>query len=404
MKYSEASTGMISANVRKTVVGIGAAGAVLTIAALLTHSLATRADSAVEAQHQAIPVARVGSADLRQQLELPGEFRPYQEVDIDAKVKGYIKALPVDVGDRVARGQLLAQLEIPEAEANLTKAIAEVERAKQRSLQSQAIAADAKEMYERLAGVMKERPDLVAQQDIDQMKAKADAANAAAIADRSAVAEAQAQKREWSDMVGYAKIDAPFSGVVTKLYANLGALVGDGGSRGDHAASSVMHIAELDHLRLVLKIPESVVPKLHEGTPVNVTIPALQKTATLPIARMSHDIDLATRTMHVEVDYPNGDGAVTPGSYADVELPVALHKNVLSVPLQALNARKNDAAKVYVLHGDGSIEMRAVTLGIVTATQAEICSGLRGGELVATAPVPQQRTGVVFVPQIMAAR
>lgn len=376
----------------------------LCIAMILTALMWRRtgyAENAGAAQRATVSVARVEIADLQQELELPGEFRPFEEVDVDTKVKGYIKTLPVDVGTRVAPEQLLAQLEIPEANENLQKSIAEVERAKQRAVQSQALADDAKAMFDRLAAVSKERPDLVAQQDIEQAKAKSDAAIAAAIADRSTVTEAEAQQREFRDIVGYEKITAPFAGIVTKLYANLGALVGDGGSRGDHSGNSVMHLAQLDRLRLVMKIPESAVPAVYEGSPVNVSIPALQKTARLKISRISHDIDLSTRTMHVEIDFPNPDTAVTPGLYADIKLPIAEHRHVLAVPVQALNARKEDSAKVYVLRGDGAIEARAVTLGIVTPTKAEICKGLQEKEMVVMSAVPQHIEGRLFTPQLI---
>lgn len=380
---------------------------VLFIAAALTALMwrgTSHAEDTAGDRRITVPVARVELTDLQQELELPGEFRPFQEVDIDTKVKGYIKSLPVDVGTRVLTGDLLARLEVPEAEENLHKSAAAVERTKNRAAQSQALADDAKEMFERLAGVGKERPDLVAQQDLDQAKAKSDAATAAAIADRSAVIEAEAQLREWHDIVGYEKITAPFAGVITKLYANLGALVGDGGNRGDHSNSSVMHIAQLDRLRLVIKIPESAVPVVHEGSLVSVSIPALKRNAELIISRMSHDIDVSTRTMHVEVDYPNADTTVTPGLFADIKLPIAKHTHVVAVPVQALSARKEEKAKVYVLRGDGTIEPRAVTLGIVTATQAEISEGVKPNEMVVMGPPPQHVAGVLFTPQLIAAK
>ena len=372
-----------------------------TVAALMWRGTSHAEDAAAE-QRTTVSVARVEVADLQQELELPGEFRPFQEVDIDTKVKGYIKALPVDVGTRVVQGELLAQLEVPEAEENLHKSAAAVERTRHRAVQSQALADDAKQMFDRLAAVGKERPDLVAAQDIEQAKAKADAAAAAAIADRSAVSEAEAQLREWRDIVSYEKITAPFAGVVTKLYANLGALVGDTGNRGDHSRSSIMHIAQLDRLRLVIKIPESAVPVVSEGSPVAVSIPALKQNIELNISRMSHDIDLSTRTMHVEVDYPNSDTAVTPGLYAEIKLPIATHARVLAVPVQALSARRDASAKIYVLRNDGKIEARGVKLGIVTATKAEVREGLREKEMVVMGAVPQHIEGMLFTPQIVA--
>ena len=385
-------------NILVAVFGVVAIAAIL----MISNSQSLRAEEKPVDSKESVPVTKVVKANLQQEIELAGEFHPYQEVDIDAKVKGYIKTLSVDIGDHVQKDQVIAQLEIPEAKDDLTKAVAAVERARQHALQSHALATDAKEMYDRLAGVMKERPDLVAQQDIDQAKARADAADAETVADRSAVAEATAHEHELKDMLSYARITAPFDGVVTKVYANLGALIGESSGHGAVSGRSVIHLAQLDRLRLIIKIPESVVPVIHENDLVSVSIPAIHATKQLNISRMSHQLDLGTRTMHVEVDYPNSDNAVTPGLYADVKLPVETRTAVLAIPLEAISSRRDQNAKVLVLRSDGTIDKRAVVLGLVTSTKAEIVSGLSLNEMVVVGAKPEHKNGVTYLPQIIA--
>lgn len=367
---------------------------------LLSGGRAIHAAEGATQEAETLPVVKIRKADIEQLLELPGEFRPYQEVDLDAKVKGYVKSMLVDVGDQVKQGQLLAELEIPEVNDDLTRAKAAVERARQQVFQLQAIYADDNEMYKRLASVMNERPELVAQQDVDQAKAKADSAEAAWVAAKSAVDEAEAHKKGLTDMLAYTKIIAPFDGVITKRFVDAGALIGD--SAGHGAGRSIVHLSQLDRLRLVIKIPESVVPKIHEGDLVNIQIPSLNSNENLPISRMSHQVDADTRTMHIEVDYPNVGVAITPGLYANVNMSVDSRHHVLSIPLEAVVSRKDTSGKVFVLHPDGAVESRSIRLGLVNATQAEILEGVGEGELVAIGVKPSTQKGKIYTARIVA--
>jgi RND family efflux transporter MFP subunit len=352
-----------------------------------------------------LPVATARKSTLVQRIQLPAEFRPYQEVDVDAKVRGYVKSLRVDVGDRLSQGEIIAELEIPEAFDDLAKATAALERSRHQAAQSQALFGDAQEMYQRLAAVMKERPELVAQQDLDQAKAKADAARAGSVAAESAVTEAQAYRTQQRDLLDYSKITAPFAGVVTRLYVSNGALVGDSAGRGASSSGrSVVHLSQLDRLRLVTKVPESLVPTIRDGASVNVAIPALNMHKTLTVTRMSHQVDLETRTMHVEIDFPNTDLAVTPGLYADVELLVNSRAGVISVPLEAVNARKEESGELYVLSRTGTVQRREVVLGIVTPNEAEIKSGVAEGEWVVVGAKPRPERHMIYEPRFVAAR
>lgn len=385
-----------------------AAAAIAAVAVALCMMLAEHlisAGNATNSVRQPLPVVVAKKSDMLQTIQLAAEFRPYQEVDVDAKVRGYVKSLRVDVGDRVKEGEVIAELEIPEATDNLAKASAALDRSRHQAAQSEAIFSDARQMYQRLAAVMKERPDLIAQQDLDQAKAKADAAHAASIASESAIIEAQAYHNQQRDLLNYSKIAAPFDGMVTKLYVYPGALVGESGGGGAAGSGrSVVHLSQLSRLRLVTRVPASLVPKIHDGTSVSITIPALDIHKTLPVARLSHQVDLQTRTMHVEIDYPNADFAVTPGLYADVDLPVDSRSGVLAVPLEAVNSRKEDSGKVFVLGKDGSVQQRDVVLGLVSPNEVEIKNGLAVGEMVVVGVKPGHEKGVVFEPKFMAAR
>lgn len=352
-----------------------------------------------------LPVVRVEKSNMLQTITLQAEFRPYQEVDVDAKVRGYVKSLRVDVGDVVKEGDVIAELEIPEASDDLAKAAAALDRSRHQAVQAQAIFDDAQEMYQRLAAVIKERPELVAQEDLDQAKAKADAARAASVAAESAVSEAQAYHTQQRDLLNYSKITAPFDGVITRLYVSDGALLGESPGRGASSSGrSVVHLSQLSRLRLVTKVPESLVPTIHDGTKVDITVPALNIHKSLPVARMSHQVDLETRTMHVEIDYPNIDLAVTPGLYADVDVPVNSRSGVLAVPLLAINGRKEDSGTVFVLGKNGSVQQREVKLGLVGPYEAEIKSGVAAGDLVVVGAKPEHGTGITYDPKLIAAR
>ena len=383
----------------KLVLSISLAAILVSCAAFLWSGRTTTVAERSTEDTVKLPVIRVHRADIVQNMELPGEFRPYQEVDVDAKVKGYVKTLLVDVGDKVKQGQLLAVLEIPEVNDNLALAKASVERARQQSLQSRAIYMDVDENYKRLAAVMKERPDLIAQEDIDQAKAKADSAEDAWVAAKSAVVEAEAGEKELTDTLAYTKITAPFNGVIVKRFVDTGALMGDASGRGD--GRSLFHLAQVDRLRLVIKIPESVVPKIHVGDLIDIGIPALNRHVSLPISRMSHQVSADTRTMHVEVDYPNPDSAIAPGLYADVNVAVDSRHRVLVLPLSAVFSRKDINGTVFVLRSDGSVEPRFVRLGLVNATDAEVLDGADDGELVAVGVKPNTGKGRLYSAKIV---
>ncbi len=317
--------------------------------------------------------------DLSRSVSLTAEFRPYQEVEIHAKVAGYVQEISVDVGDHVKAGDAMAVLEIPELEEDLRKADAAVLTAGQEVKSSEADFEDSDQILTRLQDAAKEAPGLIAQQDLDTAAAKnrANAANLQAAKQR--VAEAQANADRERTLLSYSKITAPFDGVVTKRYADTGALI-QAGTASNTQSMPLVRLAELKRLRLDFPVPESAVADVHIGDQVEVSIIALGQTFPAKVSRFSQNVDTSTRTMLTEVDVDNSDFRYTPGMYATVQLTLADKKDALAVPIQTVSA--GESPTVLVLDKDHKVEERAVTVGLETSSMAEILSGLSDNDLV----------------------
>ena len=362
-----------------------------------------------------VAVARATFADLSRQLVLTAEFRPYQEVDVHAKVAGYLKKINVDVGDRVSRGQLLGDLEIPEMADDLTRAMAaerrsnaELERARDELTRANAAHEATHSSYARLASVIKARPNLVAQQEIDDALARDRVTEAQIAAAKSAIAAAEQQvqvSRADQDKVktlnAYSRITAPFAGVVTKRYADTGAMI-QAGTASQSQAMPVVRISENDVLRLVLPAPESVVPRIHIGSAVEVRVPTLNRTFQGKVARFSGEVQSSTRTMETEVDVPNPTLVLMPGMYAEALLTLERRRDALAVPVQAI-ATQDNKATVLLVNGAGVIEARSVTVGLETPSKVEILAGLRQNDLVVIGSRSRLRVGQRVQPKVMEA-
>jgi RND family efflux transporter MFP subunit len=303
-----------------------------------------------------------------------------------------------DVGDHVRKGAVLATLEIPELADDLRSAAAAVAVAEQQAQRAHTQHADEQAIYQRLRGVMQERPELIAQQDIDQAKAKADESLAAETAAEASIKQALAEQTRVRDTAAYTKIYAPFDGVITQRLLDPGALVGASGSG---AATALFHISDVDRLRLVLQIPESTVPDVAVGKTAHISVSALQKSYDLPVSRISQQLAEATRTMHVEIDFDNARQRVAPGMYAEVQLPLQEHLQVAAIPLAALrdHAADSDSGKVYVLEPDGRVQLRPVTVGLAGPNHVEIKTGLKAGELVVVDVTPRLDADARYAPK-----
>jgi RND family efflux transporter MFP subunit len=172
-------------------------------------------------------------------------------------------------------------------------------------------------------------------------------------------------------MYQYAAITAPFTGVVTKRYANLGSLIQAGTSS---QAMPVVRLSQNGLLRLALPVPESAVPLIHLGEPVDVKVSALNRTFPGRVARFSDQLDPSTRTMKTEVDVPNPTLTLVPGMYAEVDLITEQRNHVLSVPVEAVDG-SGDTARVFTVRPSGAIEIVPVRVGVETANRVEIRAG-----------------------------
>lgn len=353
----------------------------------------------VRAKNEAAGVVTVGAVrvcrmDLQRQITISSELVPFQEIDIYAKEAGYVQNLLVDYGTHVTKGQLMATLEIPELQAQLQEdqaaiknATDQVSRAQHQLKRYQAEANVLHLEYKRLNGVFKTQPGLVAQQEVDDAQGKdmaaasqVDAATANLEAAQSNLLVAQSKLAHDQALYSYSRITAPFSGVVTQRYANLGTLM-QAGTNSSTQAMPLVQLSEDDLFRLVIPVPEDAVRYIRLGDPVDVLVPSLNQSFPGKVARFSVDVREDTRTMHTEVDIPNPKHVLMPGLYAEATLTLEKRTNVIALPLLAIS-HEGGGTEVDVVTPQGQIDHRAVTLGLQTATDAEVTSGLQENELV----------------------
>jgi RND family efflux transporter MFP subunit len=348
----------------------------------------TSADSSVPVA----PVVEPTRAALSNQLQVAGELIPYQQVQLHAKVSGYIKHIYVDIGDRVHTGQDLADLEIPEllaqvnaSKAGIQRADEDVLRAKSAVIRAQADHTALHAEYTRLKQAASE-PGLIAQQELDDAQAKdssSDAEVASAKANLSAMQQAldvaKANSMRYTALANYSHILAPFNGVVTWRYSDTGALVQAGTSSA--GAQPVVKLDETDILRLRLPVPSELAPFVQDGDTAQVSIEATGEKLTGKIVRTTGSLDLATRTLQVEIDLKNPDGKLLPGMYADVTMNVQRSGTGLTLPIQAVDQTANPPY-AFVVNSQGLIEKRQLRLGIQSPTRVEVVSGIKQGERV----------------------
>lgn len=351
-----------------------------------------RAENGQVQAELAVPVARVERADISRETTLTAEFEAFQEVDVMAKVAGYVRSIRVDLGDRVNSGDLLAVLEVPEMQDDLLKSSAAIERstigiatAQDELVRTESAHRIAHLSYQRILEVSKREPGLVPQQEIDEAEAKDRVAEAQVATAKSKVRAAEqetqlarADQARLKTMEKYVSITAPFAGIVTKRYANTGSMI-QAGTASQLQAMPLVRLSQDDVLRLRLPVPESMVSAVRRGVPVTVQMPSLNRVFPGRIVRFAAKVDKATRTMPTEVDVPNPSFSLMPGMYAQVMLPLLERSNAVSVPIEAVE-RSGTATRVYRVDKGGKINVITVQLGIENTTRAEVLSGLDEGD------------------------
>jgi len=286
-------------------------------------------------------------------VSLPANITANQQATLYSKAAGYLKTITVDKGDEVKRGQLLAEIEVPELIADRVKYKAE--------------AAVAAIEYQRLDDSLKKAPDLVVPQSVD--------------AARGRLEVARANLERIDTLLGFAKITAPFSGVVTKRMVDPGAFipVATGGSAAQNAA--VVTLMDFDRVRVQVAVPENEVPLIQKGLPAKVLVDELPgRNFEGSVTRFSPALDEASKTMLVEIDLENPKRELRPGMFATVKLGVEKHSDAWLVPVEAVVIEKAGAS-IFIV-ADGKAKKIPVKTGFNDGASVEILDGLAPNQAV----------------------
>jgi RND family efflux transporter MFP subunit len=365
----------------------------------------------------AVAVANATREEMSRRIVLTAEFRPFQEIDVMAKIAGYVKKINVDVGDRVQEGQILALIEVPEmaddqvrAQSLLSRSQAELARSKDELQRAESSHQIAHLSYTRLSDVAKQKQGLVAQQEIDDAQSKDLVAEAQVNAAKSNVSAAEqqvqvslAEVQKTKTLLDYTRVTAPFAGSVTRRYADTGSMI-QAGISSSTQAMPLVKLSQNSLLRLILPVPESAVPTVHVGQEVDVRVRTLGRSFPGRVARFAERVSSTTRTMDTEVDVPNPNLVLIPGMYAEANLTLDRRTNVLSIPILAVDLGSDETSgQIAVVTPENRIEIRKVQLGAQTETKVEVRSGLREGEPVVTSNRSSLRSGQGVRPKVTTA-
>lgn len=395
---------------RRAAVGL-AAILLLTAAGCSKKSVQASSTDSPAAVLQTVGVVAVAVKPIGRQLTVSSELVPFQNIDVYAKESGYVTDLRVDYGTRVKKGQLMAVLEIPELEKTLAQDEAAIRRATDQVTLAEHEVSSRKAQhqmlelrYTRLKGVSDTQKGLVAQQEVDDAEdrnlaaeAQVEAGESALLAARSRLDEAKAKQQEDQVLFDYSHITAPFDGVVTQRYANMGTLM-QAGTSSSTQALPLVKLAEDDVFRLVIPVPESYVKFIKVGDPVRVSVPSLNKLFPGRVTRFSVDVAQDTRTMHTEVDVQNPHRELIAGMYAEASLTLDRRSNALVVPLQAINQSGSDTT-IYLVDPNNRVQVRKIKLGVQTDTDAEVLNGLNEGDRVVVSDRGSLKVGMEVKPQ-----
>jgi RND family efflux transporter MFP subunit len=298
-----------------------------------------------------VKVVRPARGDIIRYVRLPGSMRANQQAVLYAKVAGYLKTLTVDKGDRVQAGQALGEIEVPELQADLAKYRAEVKVAERD--------------YARVGEAQKKAADLVTPQSVDEALGRVE------------VARANLERTE--TLLGYAKITAPFSGIVTARFVDPGAFIPAATSGSAAQTAAIVTVADFKVIRAQVAVPEIDASLVQVGQPVKLTVEGLGgKAFDATVSRFTYALDEATKTMLVEADLQNPDLSLRPSMYAIVRVGVDKHKDAMLIPIEALVMEKANAS-VFVVEG-GKAKKKPIQAGFNDGAKVEVLNGLTGNE------------------------
>ncbi len=365
-----------------------------------------------EAPPATASIAPVTRGDLASTLTVAGEFQPYQEVELHAKVSGYIRRINVDIGDRVKSGQVIATLEVPElnaqvaaSQAQIRHSQSEIARAQNEVTLAQSNYAALHAAYTRLSEASKRRPGLIAEQELDDSRAKdqdaeakINVAKSALEATKEQLGISKADNQRVQSLEDYSIVTAPFTGVVTMRYADVGSLI-QAGTASNTQSMPVIKLAQSDLLRLRMPVPEEDVPFIRIGGDVQIKLQATGKTISGKIIRFTRELTTSTRTMLAEVDVPNPDLTLSTGMTAETTIVLQAQKNVLTIPAGAV-LKEDGQAYVLIVDNDNKVQKVRVTLGIQGSDRDEITQGLSEHQSVIVSGQQNYEVGQIVRPKL----
>lgn len=355
---------------RAKTIGLISVAVLLTAAGVRTYFNVAHAKS-VEARTERSAIRSVLITDVKpgqskRSLTLPATLKGRSEAAIYARINGYVQSWHKDMGDQVKKGDLLAVIDAPELAQELAQALAQQEQIKARLALTQTSLARWEGLRLREA---------VSQQELDERRAAQQQAQADLLA-------SQANIKRLRQLQAYSRITAPFDGVVVKRQTDVGALV-SAGSAG--AAKELFYLASNDELRLNVSVSQNYANEVVVGKEVDVKLQERpSKAAKGVISRVSGGIDVATRSVSVEVHLQNEAQQFRPGSYVEVALPLAGSAKVLTVPPNALQFRQ-DGPRVAVVHQQ-KLYLKPIKIGRDLGRAVEVLDGLSAGESVVLNP------------------
>jgi RND family efflux transporter MFP subunit len=336
-----------------------------------------------------VETAKVVTQKLAMTVHLPGEIDPYEAVSVFPKVTGFVKWIGVDRGSRVKEGQLIVRLEAPELLSQRAEAQSKLQAAQAQLAAAEAKVASDENTFQHLKAASA-TPGVVAGTDLYISEKTAEADRAQVKAQQENVGAAKQALQAITETEAYLQVKAPFDGVVTERNVHPGALVGPAGAPG--VAVSVVRIETLSRLRVVVAVPETYAAGVPEGTSVNFTVPVFpSRVFTGKIARISHSLDVKTRTMPVELDVANPTGQLSPGTFSDVQWPVRRPDPTMFVPTSAV---ASTLERVFVVRiRDGRVEWVDVKTGVAVDKLVEVFGDLKEGDVVAARGTDELKPG-----------
>lgn len=397
---------------RKHICNIFAGAAIAAVLGIAGCKSGSQGSGANAAETPAATVSKVVRGSITHDLNLAGQFQPFQVIDVHAKVSGYIRHIYVDIGDRVKQGQVLATLEVPELSAQLKGTVAEVARSKDEITRAhheveraQSEHAALHSDYTRLKQAAAAQPGLIAEQELDDAQAKDLASESRVDAAKSALSAAmqqsdvsKADNERVSALSDYTKVTAPLDGVIVWRYADTGALI-QAGTSSDTQSLPVVKLSQSNLLRLRLPVPEDAVEFVHEGATVMVNVDAVHRSFQGKVVRFTRNLNMATRTMETEIDVPNKNLSLTPGMYANTKIELERHDNVLTIPVQAV-LRNGNETSVLVVDANNHVVPRTIVTGLQGSNLVEVKSGLADGDEVITGNQANYQAGETVVPNV----